>query len=243
MSGFTPMAALQSIAVVNGMPTIYGDGMLALVRASGLLEDIIETIVRISILAGFPTIVEFALMADGVAPDKVYETLGTPEGVDRAFKKLDTIKKDVIWWEAGAQPPQLLADGEVSMAFAFNGRIFNAAQGEGKPFKIVWDGQIYEMEGWVIPKGAPDLDAAKEFIAFSTAPEQQARAAEFISYGPPRVSAAALVGNIEGTDVPMGPNLPTFADNMKQALGSNQEFWVDHDAELAERFNAWLAAK
>lgn len=42
--GFTPMAALQSIAVVNGMPTIYGDGMLALVRASGLLEDIIETV-------------------------------------------------------------------------------------------------------------------------------------------------------------------------------------------------------
>ncbi len=185
---------------------------------------------------------EFALMADGVAPDEVYKVLGTPEGIDRAFAKLDSIKKDVIWWEAGAQPPQLLADGEVSMAFAFNGRIFNAAQGEGKPFKIVWDGQIYEMEGWVIPKGAPDLDAAKEFIAFSTAPEQQARAAEFISYGPPRVSAAALVGNIEGTDVPMGPNLPTFAENMKQALASNLDFWVDHDAELQERFNAWLAA-
>jgi hypothetical protein len=42
--GFTPMAALQSIAVVNGMPSIWGDGMLALVRSSGLLEDIIETI-------------------------------------------------------------------------------------------------------------------------------------------------------------------------------------------------------
>ena len=186
---------------------------------------------------------EFALMADGVPAAEVYDVLGTPEGVDRAFANLDTIKNDVIWWEAGAQLPQLLADGEVSMAFAFNGRIFNAAQGEGKPFKIVWDGQIYEMEGWVIPKGAPDLDAAKEFIAFSTAPEQQARAAEFISYGPPRKSAAALVGNIEGTDVPMGPNLPTFADNMTQALGSNLDFWVDHDAELQERFNAWLAAK
>ena len=74
-------------------------------------------------------------------------------------------------------------------------------------------------------------------------PEQQARAAEFISYGPPRKSAAAMVGNIEGTDVPMGPNLPTFADNMTQALGSNLDFWVDHDAELQERFNAWLAAK
>ena len=42
--GFTPMAALQSIAVINGVPSIWGDGMLALVRSSGLLEDIIETI-------------------------------------------------------------------------------------------------------------------------------------------------------------------------------------------------------
>lgn len=185
---------------------------------------------------------ELALMADGVPAAQVYEVLGTPEGVERAFKKLAEIKKDVIWWEAGAQPPQLLADGEVSMAFAFNGRIFDAAQKEGKPFKILWDGQIYEMEGWVMPKGAPHADAAKEFIAFSTAPENQARAAEFISYGPPRKSAAALVGNVEGTDVPMGPNLPTTADNMKNALASNLDFWVDHDAELQERFNAWLAA-
>lgn len=185
---------------------------------------------------------EFALMADGVPAAEVYEVLGTPEGVDRAFAKLDTIKNDVIWWEAGAQPPQLLADGEVSMAYAFNGRIFNAAQGEGKPFKIVWDGQIYEMEGWVIPKGAPNLEDALKFVTFSTSPAPQARAAEFISYGPPRKSAAAIVGNIEGTDVPMGPNLPTFEANMTNALGSNLDFWVDHDAELNERFNSWLAS-
>jgi len=127
------------------------------------------------------------------------------------------------------------------MAFAFNGRIFDAAQKEGKPFGIVWNGQIYEMEGWVMPKGAPHPEAARKFIAFSTAPKQQARAAEFISYGPPRRSAAAMVGNIEGTEVPMAPNLPTYAENMKAALASNLDFWVDHDAELNERFNAWLA--
>ena len=57
---------------------------------------------------------EWALIADGVAIKDVYKVLGTPEGVDRAFKKLDTIKKDVVWWEAGAQPPQLLADGRSS---------------------------------------------------------------------------------------------------------------------------------
>lgn len=185
---------------------------------------------------------EFALMADGVPAGEVYELLTTDEGVDRAFAKLDSIKGNVVWWEAGAQPPQLLADGEVTMAYAFNGRIFNAAQGDGKPFKIVWDGQILEMEGWVIPKGAPDLEDALKFVTYSTSTGPQARAAEFISYGPPRKSAAAAVGNIEGTDVPMGPNLPTYADNMVNALGSNLEFWVDYDAELNERFNAWLVA-
>lgn len=184
---------------------------------------------------------EFALMADGVPAEEVYSVLATPEGVDRAFAKLDTIKSDVIWWEAGAQPPQLLADGEVTMAYAFNGRIFNAAHGDNKPFIIVWDGQIYEMEGWVIPKGAPNIDETLQFIAWTTGSAPQARAAEFISYGPPRASAAALVGNIEGTDVPMGPNLPTFADNLTNALGSDLDFWVDHDSELNERFNSWVA--
>lgn len=42
--GLTPMASLQSLAVINGMPSVYGDGLLALIRASGLLENIEETI-------------------------------------------------------------------------------------------------------------------------------------------------------------------------------------------------------
>ncbi len=184
---------------------------------------------------------ELALMADGVPAAEVYQVLGTPEGVDRAFKKLDTIKKDVIWWEAGAQPPQLLADGEVTMAYAFNGRIFNAAVGEGKPFKIIWNGQIYEMEGWVVPKGAPNKQNAMDYIAFSTEAPQLAKAAEQISYGPPRKSASGLVGNIAGKDQPMGPHLPTSPENLEKGLSSNLDFWVDHDGELSERFNAWLA--
>ncbi len=70
-----------------------------------------------------PTVnLEWALIADGVPAADVYKVLGTPEGVDRAFKKLDTIKADIVWWEAGAQAPQLLADGQVAMTSAWNGR-------------------------------------------------------------------------------------------------------------------------
>jgi putative spermidine/putrescine transport system substrate-binding protein len=97
---------------------------------------------------------EFALMADGVKPADVYKTLSTQAGVDRAFKKLDALKPNIQWWEAGAQPPQLLASGDVVMSTAYNGRIA-AAQKEGKNLKIVWTGNIYDVESFAIPKGAP----------------------------------------------------------------------------------------
>lgn len=42
--GLPPMRALQSIAVVNGKPAIYGDAQLALVRGSGLLEFFEESL-------------------------------------------------------------------------------------------------------------------------------------------------------------------------------------------------------
>ena len=83
---------------------------------------------------------EFSLMADGVLVDQVYDVLDTIEGVERAFRKLDTIKNNIVWWETGAQPPQLLADEEVIMTTTYNGRIFNAQNMENQPFVIVWDG-------------------------------------------------------------------------------------------------------
>jgi len=185
---------------------------------------------------------EMALMADGVAPGDVYDLLETDEGVDRAFAKLDTIKDDIIWWEAGAQPPQLLADGEVTMSAAYNGRIFNAAITEGQPFEIIWDAQVYEVEGMVIPKGAPNMEAALEFVKFATSTEPQAAAAEWISYGPPRQSSSALVGVFQGdgkTD--MKPHLPTAAANLTNALNSSHGFWADQETEMNERLNAWLS--
>ena len=184
---------------------------------------------------------EFALMADGVAPGDVYALLATPEGVDRAFAKMDSIKGDVVWWEAGAQPPQLLADGEVALTTAYNGRIFNAAVAEGKPFQIVWAGQVYENEMYVVPKGAPNKDQAMDFIAFATSTEGLRAQAQNISYGPSRKSSMIEELIFKDGKTVMAPNLPTAPENLANALGSSFEFWVDKDAELNERFNAWLA--
>ena len=107
------------------------------------------------------TLLEWALIADGVDKGDVYKVLATEEGVARAFAKLDTIKKDVVWWEAHAQAPQLLADGEVAMTMAANGRIFDAINNDKQPFSIVWDHQIWNLDLWAIPKGSKNAEQAK----------------------------------------------------------------------------------
>lgn len=190
---------------------------------------------------GAKAVLEFALIGDGVPVDQVYATLATPEGVDRAFAKLDSIKSEVVWWEAGSQAPQLLADGEVVMTTAYNGRLFAAAMNEGKPFQIVWDGQVYENELFVVPKGAPNMADAMEFVAFATSTDGLRASAQQISYGPARKSSMAEEIIYKDGKTVMAPHLPTAPENLTNALLSSSDFWVDHDAELNERFQAWLA--
>ena len=184
---------------------------------------------------------EMALLADGVPAAKVYEVLKTPEGVDRAFKKLDTVKANTVFWEAGAQPPQLLADGEVQMTTAYNGRVFNAIASEGKKFMIVWDGQIFDLDLFVVPKGTKNMDNALKFIAFATDTQRLADQAAYISYGPARKSSAPLIGKHAEAGIDMKPHMPTAPENFKNVVQNDFAFWADHQDELNEQFNAWLS--
>ena len=184
---------------------------------------------------------EFALMADGVPLDDVYSVLDTRAGRARAFAKLDTIKDDIIWWEAGAQPPQQLADGEVAMTTAYNGRIFNAQVQENQPFVVVWDGQVLYAGGMGIVAGSRNLPAARQLLAYASRPAVMARISNYISYSPARYSAMPLVGKHLASGVDMVPHLPTSEQNMARALHYNWRWWSDNGDDMAEQFAAWLA--
>jgi putative spermidine/putrescine transport system substrate-binding protein len=179
-------------------------------------------------------ILEWALIADGVSGDKVYEVLSTEAGVDRAFAKLDTIKDQVVWWETHAMAPQLLADREVSMTTAANGRMYGAIVEEKQPFTVIWDHQIWNLDLWAIPKGSKNIEQARAFIAASARPERMADQTNYISYGPVRKSAAELI------KPEIKPYMPTAAGNFDNAIPNGFEFWADFGGELSERFNVWL---
>lgn len=178
---------------------------------------------------------EWALIADGVSAADVYITLETPEGLDRAFAKLSTIKSDIVWWEAGAQPPQLLADGAVVMTMAYNGRIRVAQQEDKRPFQIVWDGQVYDYEWWGVPKGAKNAAAAQKFIQYASSPDNIWKLSNYIPYAPPRKSAT------EKVDKEVLPHRPTAPENFKNALQIGSEFWADNYDSINSRFMTWLA--
>ena len=178
---------------------------------------------------------EFALMADGVAPKDVYDVLSTPEGVDRAFKKLDEIKSDIVWWESGAQPLQFLKSGQVVMTAAYNGRITGINKTENTHFKVVWDGSIYAVDSWVILKGSPNAKEAMDFITFASAVENQVKLPNYIAYGLPNKEAAAEV------PAELQSELPTAPDNIANAIPLNVSFWTDNIEALTQRFDAWVA--
>lgn len=181
------------------------------------------------------TSLEFALMADGVAPADVYKVLATPEGVDRAFAKLDTIKPSLVFWSSGGQPMQLLASGEVVMTSSFNGRVTNAINKDKKPFGIIWDQSLQTVDSWVILKTSPNADAAYDLLKFAGEPEPQSHLPEVQPIGITSAKAFDLI------DPTLRADLPTAPENAKNVLKINDAFWIDNIDALTARWAEWSA--
>jgi putative spermidine/putrescine transport system substrate-binding protein len=178
---------------------------------------------------------EIALMADGVASEEVYEVLSTPEGVDRAFNKLDELKPHITWWSTASQPPDLLASGEVAYSVATAGRLFAANDNEGKNFVFNWNGNLYAIDYWVVLKGSPNTENAMKFVAFASEPERQAQMPVLIALGATNKEAIALV------DPNDAPNDPSSPEHLAQGIAINGDFWVENADQLNQRFSAWAA--
>ena len=190
---------------------------------------------------------EWALYADGVPKEKIYDTLKTPAGLDQAFKKLDTIKSSVQWWSQGAQPPQMLAQKEVVIATAYNGRVFNAIAESNQPLDFIWDGGLYEWDGWTVPAGLPQdrQDLAMKFLRFSTDTDSLVRQAQYIAYSPARHSSFKKLHGLtyyKNPKIEMWNYMPTNPEHLKMAIRKNVTFWANYGPQLEQRFAAWLSS-
>ncbi|WNW10020.1 ABC transporter substrate-binding protein [Pseudomonas sp. DTU_2021_1001937_2_SI_NGA_ILE_001] len=173
-----------------------------------------------------PGVLELALLADGVEKDKLY-----PLDLDRAFKKLDTIKKDIVWWGGGAQSQQLLASGEAVMGQMWNGRVY-ALQQDGAPVGVSWKQNLVMADFLVVPRGSKNKDAAMKFIAEATSAKGQADFSNLSAYAP------VNLGSQQRLDSTLAKNLPTAypADQITLDFA----YWAKNGADIAKRWNEWL---
>ena len=117
----------------------------------------------------------------------------------------------MIWWSAGAETPQLLADKEVVMGSTCNGRLFSVIEEQKQPVAMLWDWQVFDFDGWVVPADLPEdrLARVMNFLHNTTDTQHLADQAKYISYGPARASSQPLVSTHADLGIEMAPHTPT----------------------------------
>lgn len=167
-------------------------------------------------------VLPFAALADGVPADKLF-----PLDLDRAFKSLDRIKADTIWWQAGAQPAQLLKDNEAQYAIAWSGRVVGT-EGIVANFQ---DGML-DLSWFGVAKGAPEAEkeAAWKWLHWHTDAKAQACVADYISYTGPSPDLDALLPKEKLAEY------PTYAENKKVQWLADAQWWLDNAAEVEKRW-------
>ena len=157
-----------------------------------------------------------------------------PLDVDRAFAKLGEIREHIVkWWDSGAVSAQMLADKQVVLGSAWNGRVQTIADA-GAPVAVEWNQAERFLQVFGLLKDAPNLENGYKLIDFALQPGPQAEFAKIIGYGP--VNKVAF-GSI---DQAAAAKLPTSPDHLQTSFASNSQWWFEHRDEVNERWQEFL---
>ena len=172
---------------------------------------------------------EGALLSAGVPSDELY-----PLDLDLAFRQLDKIKPDIVWWRSGAEAAQFLLDGTCKLGVIWNG-VAQSTTNAGNPISVTWDQAITVYGMNTIPKGSPNPEAAQELLGLMLS-DRDAQV-EFISrtaYTSPLKDPATLPPDVAKW-APQGENLAT-------TIAEDSIYYAENNAEITKAFNDWLVA-
>jgi putative spermidine/putrescine transport system substrate-binding protein len=173
-------------------------------------------------------IFEIALLADGVPADKLY-----PLDIDRAIKKLNTIKPALVFWQSGAQSEDLVGSGEVSMVMTYNARAYDAKVVQKKPVGYIFPGQILAAAYLTVPKGSQHVPEAMKLIAFAVSKEVNGSLTNYLPLGPSNKEVKP--------DPAMAAELPSSHLNEPYAIFDDK--WIAENAKMLEaRYQAWKSS-
>lgn len=176
---------------------------------------------------------EIALMADGVPYDQLY-----PLDLDRAFRKLDELRKNgkVVWYNSGAEQAQQIANGIVSVSAAWNGRISQVKKA-GVPAEFTLNQALLQGTSWGVLKTAPHPEAAMKFIQCATSPKVGAAdTVDFVGNAPANLDAFKQMPANVANGVPSNPK---FKDTIAGTV--NWEWWGKNFDVIYKKWQDWYA--
>jgi putative spermidine/putrescine transport system substrate-binding protein len=174
---------------------------------------------------------EAALLADGVAADKLY-----PLDVKRALTALNKIRDEIVWWESGSQGVQQLMSGACDMALVWNGPISEAIRANDAPFAIAWGEAIWDYTPVTVPKGARNEKASQAFLKLMI--EDIAAQKKFVEQ-----TAYVLMPLKEQVDISaeVAPWVLAGA-NAKTAIRENDVYYMENIEGVLKDFNSWVVS-
>lgn len=176
--------------------------------------------------ADLPAMLEAALMADGVEPDKLY-----PLDVERGFEKIREIKSECLFWKSAAEAIQLLRSGEVVMGNMWHTTATPAILESQGRLALTWNQGILQPAVWIVPKGNPaGKEAVMKLISFMLQPEPQITQARLMFSGPSNSKA------VDQMPEELRSLVPTTPENLAQQVRINADWYAENYKALAPRY-------
>ncbi|HET7263903.1 MAG TPA: ABC transporter substrate-binding protein [bacterium] len=174
-------------------------------------------------------VLEGALLADGAPTSKLY-----PLDVDRAFRKLREIRKDVVkFWTSAAVPAEMLTNKDAVIGTIPANRAI-VLQKAGAPVGFTWNQAAIESQVLCVLKGAPNLENAYKYIDFALQPKQQAAIAQMAGFGPLNRKAFNYLTPAQTRDLPTSPL------HLREGFFINMQWWFDNRPEVLKRWQSFM---
>lgn len=125
--------------------------------------------------------------------------------------------------------------GEAALGVIYSGEaIYTQRENPDLEYVIPKEGTNVWIDGWVIPKNAPNLENAEKFIDFLCRDDIALMNFEYITYSTPNVAAQALIedkeiknSTIAFPDLSQYDNLETFSYLGEEAETMYNEYWKE----------------
>ncbi|GAB1575539.1 extracellular solute-binding protein [Bordetella petrii] len=175
---------------------------------------------------------EFALLADGVALDKLY-----PLDIERAFESLSRVRPAIPkFWDTGSLSAQMLSSKQAVLGSIWSPRLIAAAEA-GAPVAASWNQHCVHVQAYSILKDGPNVEGAKKLVDYCLSKDVQQRYFERYKGGPVTKTAYKNLSAERRAQIPGGER------TARNGFILDAQWWEDNRGKVSAAWSKWVLSR